>query len=76
MKRHRAPQYDLAGQELIFNLSGELKREEPPKPKPDTKPDHTMPFYQCGRLTFPMGPCGLEWGHNGPCNDGQPQDTK
>ncbi len=39
MKRHRANQFDLPGQETAFNLAGELIRQEPPKPKPDTKPD-------------------------------------
>ena len=43
MKRHRAAQYDLAGQETAFNLAGELIRQEPPKAQPDTKPDDRTP---------------------------------
>ena len=46
MSRHLAPQLDLPGQEQAFNLAGELLKQAPPIPQPDTKPDLTMNLFE------------------------------
>ncbi len=90
MKRHRAPQYDLAGQELIFNLAGELIRQESPKAQPDTKPDLTREMFPasvgrnctCHDITwggkgYQCLNCGATADHSWNIKHArQPQDTK
>ena len=43
--KHRAPQFEMPGTECAFNLAGELRREEPPRPRPTTKPDLTPDLF-------------------------------
>lgn len=69
--KHRAPQFDLPGQESAFNLSGELLKQAPPVKQPDTKPDLTPSLFPCGRKAWGIMPaCVLEAGHLGDCTDG------
>lgn len=49
--KHRAPQFEMPGAEIAFNLAGEVIREEPPKPKPTTKPDQTPALFDLEPLT-------------------------
>ena len=43
--KHHSPQFEMPGTECAFNLAGELRREEPPRPIPTTKPDATPELF-------------------------------
>lgn len=43
--KHRAQQFEMTGQELIFNLAGEILREEPPASREQPRPDNTQEMF-------------------------------